>query len=384
MKILQAKVLFLGVMFSCSTLPGLAQSGQVGSDYLMTHTWIDQDTVGSKINKSNNKAKPRSLAQAQTASAAAPMETTANTQAFPTQILKTGVSLTAPSLSPNSLQLADNIGLTPVLERISALRSQVADLRGSQTLESMSTRQDLYDATLSARLTVQKVSLEIDSTVAEIESEKGVYTEILNTFTSDRDKALARTNALAFISNGALWAVCESFVIPTYKHPIYNIPAGITGIPAGVVPSIASMYTFKLINGKKKTSEVEPNMLAKLFDYPTNAEIEYPKSIWTYLNQAPADNPNSKKRLEQLVDRWIADANMPAFTDRHSKKQLDIITASAAQKKGLTIATLTARTVMLHQLLCELQKMKRLLLELDMVALGDKQFIADKVTPKQI
>lgn len=325
----------------------------------------------AKTSSANGQNDPTAVA------AAAPMESTANTMEFPTQILKTGINLSAPDLSPNSLQLADTIELTPLLERIQTLRSRVASFGGQQSVESIAARQELYDASDKAALIIQRTDLEIDFTVAEIDAEQEIYQEILNTFTSDRDRAVARTNALSFISNGALWAVCEGLAIPGYKFAKFAIPSGIIGIPAGVVPSIASMYTFKQINGKKKTSEVEPNMLAKLFDYPTNPEIEYPRSVWDFLHQTPASEPKAKKRLDQIVDRWIADSNMPAFTDRNSKKQLDVITASLAQKKGLSIATLTARTVMLEQLQAEIWKMKRLLLELAMAAQSEKQVISN-------
>lgn len=321
------------------------------------------------------QSDPTSLAQT------TPREATANTMEFPTQILKTGINLTAPGLSPNSLQLANTIELTPLLERIQLLRSRISGFGGQQSVESLATRQELYGLVDKAALLIQRTDLEIDFAVAEIEAEHQVYEEILNTFTSDRDKAVARTNAISFISNGALWAVAEAFTIPSYKFAKFAIPSGIVGIPAGVVPSIASMYTFKQLNGKKKTSEVEPNMLAKLFDYPTNPEIEYPSSVWEFLHQVPASAPNSKKRLEQIIDRWIADANMPAFTDRSSKQQLDVITASMAQKKGLSIGTLTARSVMLKQLHAEIWKMKRMLLELAMAVQNEKQVVSSSSLP---
>lgn len=304
-------------------------------------------------------------------------EATANTLAVPTQILKTGVSLSTNSLSPNSLQLATIIGLTPALEKVQSFRTRLQDFAQTGTsLESLSVRQDLWDATQKASLIIQRADLEIDFTIAEIEAENQLYEEILATFTADRDKLAARVNAASFISNGALWAVCEALAIPGYKNSKFAIPSGIVGIPAGVVPSIASMYTLKAVNGKKKTSEADPNMLAKLFGYPTNSEIEYPSSVWQFLHQVPADNPRSKQRLDQLVDRWIADSNMPAFTDRDSKKQLDVITASVAQRKCLSIGTLTARIVMLRQLHAEIWKMKRMLLELTMAVQGDKQLTA--------
>ena len=296
-------------------------------------------------------------------------ETGANTMAIPKQILHTGVSLTSNSISPNTRQLCDSINLTPVLERIQTLRGQVQ----STNNQDLALRMDLWDATQKAQIIIQRTDLDIDFTLAEIGAELQVYNEILSTYTSDRDKLLARVNAGSFISNGVLWAACEAFSVPTYKYPGLSVHSGILGITAGIVPSLASMYTLKAVNGKKKTSEADPNMLAKLFNYPTNPNIEYPSSVWTYLHEVPADEAKGKKRIDQIVDRWIADSNMPGFNDRTSKKQLNILTASVPEKKGLSIATLSARQVMLQQTSAEIMKMKRNLLELTMVLQGEKQ-----------
>jgi len=324
---------------------------------------------------------PATLAQANTT--ANERESAANTTEIPRQILKTGVSLNARSISPNSFQLSTTIGLTPLLEQLQAARAKV-DSTNVGSDENITARQNLLEARQTVSELIQKTNLEIDFAVAAIEAEHQVYEEILATFTSDRDKAIAKTNAISFISNGALWAVCEALAIPGYKNALFAIPSGIVGIPAGVVPSIASMWTFKQMSGKKKKSEVEPNMLAKLFGYPTNPDIEYPASVWAFLNQVPADDPQGKKRIDQLVDRWIADSNMSGFTDRHSKKQLDAITASVSQKKGLSISTLTSRSIMLQQLHAEVWKMKRMLLELAMVAQGEKTLAVsqDQKEPK--
>lgn len=311
--------------------------------------------------------------QAQANMAAVNKESTANTQTIPKQILKTGVSLTTRDVSANSLQLANTIGLTDLLLRLQNLRGR-ADAAGNGTLESLLAKQELLDARQDVSELIQKTNLEVDFAISAIEAEHQVYEEILSAFTSDRDKAVAKTNAISFISNGALWAVSAALAIPGYQNSLYAIPSGIVGIPAGVVPSFASMWTLKQFSGKKKRSEVEPNMLAKIFGYPTNPDIEYPKSVWAFLNQVPADDPLGKRRIDQLVDRWIADANMSGFTDRNSKKQLDAITASVSQKKGLTINTLTSRSIMLQQLHAEVWKMKRLLLELTMVSIGEKTF----------
>lgn len=114
-------------------------------------------------------------------------------------------------------------------------------------------------------------------------------------------------------------------------------------------------------------------MLAKVFNYPTTPDIEYPTVVWQYLNSAPAEETGGKSRKEQLIDRWVADKNIPTFTDRNSRKDLDVITASVSRRKALTIDMLNLRQVMLTQLGAEIMKMKRLLLELIMVARDEKQ-----------
>ncbi|MDZ4838101.1 MAG: hypothetical protein SGJ27_30330 [Candidatus Melainabacteria bacterium] len=310
----------------------------------------------------------------------------ANSLTEPRLILRTGIDLSETGLSPNSLQLAETIGITPVLRDIANLRKQVETSQGAQTIDRLSARQDLWDASLKGALIIQRANLEIDFALAEIDVEQEMYAELLATYLNDRDKSLARTNAAGFISNGALWAVCEALAIPTYKQPRYAIPSGITGILAGIVPSAASMYAMKQVSGKKRPSEVEPNMLAKVFDYPTEDNIEYPKTVWTFLNQPPAaESPGAPTRREQMIDSWISDANISAFTDRTSKVQLDILTASKSHKDGLSIDTLTARKVMLQKLSAEILKMKRMLLEISMALQGEKQFtVYDTKRPPRI
>lgn len=306
----------------------------------------------------------------------------ANTNAFPKQILRTGINLNTDTCSPNTVQVASDIGLKPTLEKIQSLRQRI-DL-SAQSADRNDSRLDLLEARSHAFQIIQRTNLEIDFVLAEMRAEEDVYNEILSTFTSDRDKTLARANAASFVSNGALWAVCEGLAIPTHTKGVYAVSSGITGILAGIIPSFASMYTLKAVNGKKKTSEVEPNMLAKLFNYPTTSDIEYPRSVWLYLNQAPANSSDKKTRKDLMIDRWISDSNIPNFTKRDSKQQLDVLTASVAQKKGLTIATLNTRQVMLQQLSSEVLKMKRILLELAMVVQGDKQLVAAEPTTTRI
>lgn len=82
-------------------------------------------------------------------------------------------------------------------------------------------------------------------------------------------------------------------------------------------------------------------MLSRIFGYPINEDVDYPETVWKFFNSAPPDPPG-KTRFDVLIERWIADANMPAFSDRSSRAQLDVLTASVARKNGMCIDTLTA------------------------------------------
>ncbi|MFA6211210.1 MAG: hypothetical protein WC714_17380 [Candidatus Obscuribacterales bacterium] len=304
-----------------------------------------------------------------------------NSVEVPKQILRTGINLDSKNVSPNSLQLAQNLNLLPILSRMQELRASISQRSGgnaisSNTLDSLSDRQELLELTQKAQNILIRTSLEIDFVAAEIDAEQNIYSEVLSSFQGSRDKLVARVNAGSFILNGALWTVCEALAIVSPLHPNYAIQSGIVGIAAGIVPSIASGYALKAYSGKHKRSEAEPNMLAKLFNRPTTQDIEYPKSVWAFLNTAPAGDTGSsagKTRKEQLIERWVSDKNIPSFTDKANSAQIDIITASASQKKGLSIDNLSLRTVMLEQLQGELVKMKRLLMEIAMVITEEKE-----------
>jgi len=99
----------------------------------------------------------------------------ANSMTEPKLILRTGIDLCETGLSPNSIQLADVIGISPLLRNISTLRKQVESSSGEPTIDKLSARQDLWDDTLKAALIIQRANLEVDFTLAEIDVEQEIY-----------------------------------------------------------------------------------------------------------------------------------------------------------------------------------------------------------------
>ncbi|HNB23906.1 MAG TPA: hypothetical protein PKZ32_15930 [Candidatus Melainabacteria bacterium] len=295
-----------------------------------------------------------------------------NSVHVPGKILQVKIDLRSPTMSPEAVALGDQLGLTPLLSRIQSLRGQMRG-RNDNDPDIHQLRLALNEARQEALEIVTQVDLEADYVEAQIVEEQSLYADMLQHMTAERDKSVAITNAVSFGTNGALWAVCEAIAVPTYRQPILSIPSGILGVLAGVIPSFASFYAMRQVAGKKYSYKEEPNMLSKLFDRPVGLHCEYPDSVWNYLAAVPPNDPSGKRRVDQIIDRWIVDNNIPSFTSRSSERQVDLITGTKTIPKTLTIDLLSTRQTMLDQLTSEVLKMKRLLLELMLAVRGTKQ-----------
>lgn len=295
-----------------------------------------------------------------------------NSVRVPGKILQVRIDLRSSNMSPEAVALGNQLGLTSYLQRIQSLRAQMKG-RDDKDPEIAELRMELNEARQEALEIVTQTDLEADYVEAQIVEEQSLYADMLQHMTAERDRNVAITNAVSFGTNGALWAVCEAIAIPTYKQPILSIPSGILGVLAGVVPSFASFYAMRQVSGKKYSYKEEPNMLSKLFDRQVGLHCEYPDSVWNYLTAVPPSDPSGKRRVDQIIDRWVEDNNIPSFTSRTSARQVDLITASKSIPKTLTIDLLSTRQTMLDQLTSEVLKMKRLLLELMLAVRGAKQ-----------
>ena len=139
-------------------------------------------------------------------------------------------------------------------------------------------------------------------------------------------------------------------------------PAGIVGIVAGLVPSVASAVALRQLGGSKHDVAFAPNMLAKIFDKSTTKTVEYPTTVWTYLNSTP--NGSRETRREQFVRYWHKQV-------KH-ESDIDLVTSTKQEKKRLTMELLSTRLSMLARLSSEVAKMNRLLNELEMALRGAK------------
>ncbi len=129
-----------------------------------------------------------------------------NSQELPTQILRTGINLDVQEISPNSRQLADIIHISPILQAIQSQRDQSKNNKDLLTFEDLRDSHILTANVIDAMQIIQETNLAIDFTLAEITAEQDAYRDVLTSYESNRDRAVLKTNAISFITNGILWA----------------------------------------------------------------------------------------------------------------------------------------------------------------------------------
>jgi hypothetical protein len=272
--------------------------------------------------------------------------------------------LSSREVSKEAVQLAEQLKLSRGLKEVSALRDAQ-----NQTELSLEQRMHLLELREEIREVIEQTRMEIDYIDAEFSREEAVYSELLQAYTDTRDRRVDRINAYGFRTNGILWAVGEALDIPTYASPKYAIPSGAIGIVAGLIPSAFSLYALRQEHGGKFERDPHPNMLSKLFNYPVSPEIDYPDSIWTWLNSVPPVG-TEKSRLHFLMSTWQHDVNINHFSIKPTRAQLDSLTAT--RQNDLTIRVISDRLVMLRSVRAVILGITRPLLELLLILRGEK------------
>ena len=272
----------------------------------------------------------------------------------------------SPLVSAEASQLAQQLKLTDSIIELSKLKKMRLADRNSLSRDQLDRYRDLREEVTE---TIEQTRLEVDFAQAELAREIAVHDELLAAYTADRNRKVNLSNAWGYRTNGVLWAAAEGLNIPTYAQPRYSISSGIVGIVAGLAPSAFSLYALRQDSGARFERKPHPNMLSKVFNYHVTPELEYPDSVWNWLNsQAPAGPKVT--RLEFMIDWWQKDGNIRYFSTKPRHYELDLLTATVQDE--LTIQLVSDRLAMLRTVEATILGMNRPLLELMMVVRGVK------------
>jgi len=282
----------------------------------------------------------------------------AQTQPTNTQQETGGSAIRELPLSPDAAQIAEGIGVVPLLDELGRERAA-----GSPTsLESLAVRQEITEKILAA-------SLDIDSVNAIIDSEVDQLRSIRADLQAKRDKAQNIINIASIITGGAFGAVTSAL---QFKPSTVNLGNGI-GVAGGAGSVVLSLIGIHKQGGGTRTLGDSPRMLARFFGrQPAAMEAipsVYPDEVWSYLNSpAPRQlspspsNPaqsNIVTRREQLIAKWRAEGRIQQDTSPKSERRLESMSGNISQARKLNISDLDNRVAMLLDVRASVSQMKR-------------------------
>jgi len=242
------------------------------------------------------------------------------------------------SLSPNALQLAEIIGVEPLIARLSAVTS-TKDLNaepGSSLVEELLLRQQIADSIVAA-------SLDIDVVLNKIDYELEQTVELRSILLLQRERTIGSTN-LAILAIGTGLGVISS----TLSFTKGTSKAGdAVGISAGALSTLLWLRSYRQQRGVRRPAWVLPNMLAPFFSDSEGLLSYYPSDVWTYLNSAPPGGTTQGSRREQLLAEWLAAGRIAPLDSPESKEKIPLLTSTNGADRNLHLDLLSERGAML-------------------------------------
>jgi hypothetical protein len=258
-------------------------------------------------------------------------------------------------LSPEAAQVADEIGVAPLLKKLERLPGGPPGGSGV-SLESLAVRQEITERVLSTSLDVDSVNAVIDS---EIEQIRGIRADIQ----AKRDKAQNIINIASIFTGGVAGAITSAL---QFKPSTVNLGNGI-GVGGGAGSVVLSIIGIRMQGGRRSLGD-SPRMLARFFDRQPDATEAipsvYPEAVWSYLNSAATSQPNTGMPREQLIAKWQREGRLKQDGSPKGERRIESLSGNISQMRRLSINELNDRVAMLLDVRARVSLMKRGLSEI--------------------
>ena len=257
------------------------------------------------------------------------------------------------TLSPEAAQVADEIGVTSLLNKLANSRTGKSPI----PFEDLVTRQEITEKVLTASLDVDSVNAIIDAEIEQIRS-------IRSDLQSQRDKAQNIINVASLVTGGALGVVNTAL---QFKSSTANLGNGI-GVAGGAATVVLSIVGISKQKGGKRVLADSPRMLARFFGRqpgaPESIKSDYPEAIWSYLNFPSSSESTMVMRKEQLIAKWKTEGRIKQDGSPSGERQIEAMSSNISQMRRLNIDELSDRVAMLLDVRASVSLMKRDLAEL--------------------
>ena len=289
--------------------------------------------------------------------AASMWSTAAQTQPINSQPESGASEIQALRLSLEAAQVAEEIGVAPLLKRLERLPGGPPADGSSMSLESLAVRQEITERVLSTSLDIDSVNAIIDSELEQIRS-------IRSDLQSQRDKAQNIINMASIVTGGAFGTVTAAL---QFKPSTVNLGNGI-GVAGGAGSVLLSIVGIRKQGGGRRSLGDSPRMLARFFGrQPDLTEVipsVYPEEVWSYLDSSTPSKPNIGTRREQLMAKWRSEGRIEQDASPKSQRRIESLSSNISQGRRLGINELNDRVAMLLDVRATISLMKRGLSEI--------------------
>ncbi len=199
---------------------------------------------------------------------------------------------------------------------------------------------------------VMAASLQVDATIAQIDNEISRANELRGFLSDRRDATVSRANLLSILIGGGLGATSSGLQLSS----TLDKPAAAVGIASGTLSASLALAGIRAQKGHTSQFDFSSNMLAEFFDRPALTDSRYPATIWTFLNQDPANSPTGLSRKQQLLQTWVTVRRIDSLS---SADKIDRLTSQPSELLQLTIDDLEDRAAMLQDVRARISFLKR-------------------------
>jgi len=263
------------------------------------------------------------------------------------------VALTPPAgaqlLSPEARQTAGIIGIVSTLDQLDKLRAEPPSTETvvHRLVLQQQITQDLLDAVL-----------DVDGVIASIQREENQIQRVRDQLSSRRDHAVALATLGSTIAGSGVGIIGNSLAFSKKTA----IAGNAVSVGSGVAATVLSLFAIRLQRGGKGSIDVGPNMLARLFDRPSEGISQWPDDVWNFLNSVPVEGTRTQTRLESMKEEWVMQGRISLQTSAASEAKIAFLTSSSANARRL--GDLSDRSAMLADTRAQVARMKRDLAEL--------------------
>ena len=249
-------------------------------------------------------------------------------------------------LPPSVTEVAASTGVLPLFERLRDLVKQPA--AAVNPWELLYVRQQITEE-------VQGYSLQVDSTMALIDNEIAQARELRGYLEDKRDRNTTLINLSGIAAGGTLGVVSSALQLSPHLTRAGNV----TGIVSGALVAAISVIGLKVQKGNERKFTFPSNMLARLFDRPSEGTSEYAPAVWQFLTAVAPTDPDKITRQQRLIRTWVQVGRIDAPDTEKGRQKIERVTSRPSNDLRLTIDDLGDREAMLEDLRAKLSFMKR-------------------------